>query len=84
MGKNRRRSFVAGSVLTEEQKQLVQEEGVKEILHDPLVRKALIRLHQDPDVFWSELKTSPRLKTSMKQLCDLDLVDHEALCTAVL
>lgn len=56
------------SILSEEQKQLVHQAGIKEILHDPFVRKALIRLHQDPDVFWDELQASPRLKANVKQL----------------
>ena len=72
-----------GSILSEEQKQLVHQAGIKEILHDPFVRKALIRLHQDPDVFWDELQASPRLKANVKQLCDLDLVEHEELCLAL-
>ncbi|CAJ1376995.1 unnamed protein product [Effrenium voratum] len=70
-------SAYVGGVLSEKQKLLLEDEAVQELLEDAQVKRALILMHQDYPLFFSELRASPRLQIYMKQLIDLGMVIHD-------
>lgn len=70
-------SAYVGGVVKEDQKVLLEDEHVKQILGDPQVKRALIMMHQDYPRFFEELESNSRLQVYLKDLLDVGLMDHE-------
>eukprot|EP00434_Breviolum_minutum_P019198 symbB.v1.2.016921.t1/scaffold1304.1/size242089/15 len=70
-------SAYVGGVVKEDQKVLLEDEHVKQILGDPQVKRALIMMHQDYPRFFEELESNSRLQVYLKHLLDVGLMDHE-------
>eukprot|EP00435_Cladocopium_sp_Y103_P073480 s63_g43.t2 len=68
-----------GGIVKDDQKTLLEDETVKQILGDPQVKRAMILMHQDYDRFFEDFKENTRLQVYLKQLLDLGLMEHSDL-----
>lgn len=71
-----------GGRLTAEQREKLDEPQVKEILSDPLVRRAMRLLtNHDRDGFLTELRSNERLASHMRYLCDAEVFGRAEVCS---
>jgi len=68
-----------GGIVKDDQKSLLEDETVKQILGDPQVKRAMILMHQDYDRFFEDFKSNTRLQVYFKQLLELGLMEHDDL-----